>query len=66
MASKFFFHIINWLTYFYFQINIAEAATPTADLPSTLSKSETPKEDEVDLELYPLSGNIERERDEKL
>lgn len=31
-----------------------------------VTRSTVPQEDEVDLQLYPMSGNIQRERDEKL
>ncbi|XP_038211734.1 nuclear protein localization protein 4 homolog [Zerene cesonia] len=34
--------------------------------PSVLRKQNVPQEDEVDLQLYQLSGNIQRQRDEKL
>lgn len=38
------------------------ASTPQSDKPVP----EAPQEDDVDLELYKMSGNIERQRDEKL
>lgn len=33
---------------------------------SGLKKQNVPQEDEVDLQLYQMSGNIQRERDDKL
>ncbi|XP_023935110.2 nuclear protein localization protein 4 homolog [Bicyclus anynana] len=43
-----------------------EAGPSSAPVSLPTTKSNTPAEDEVDLQLYRLSGNIQRQRDDKL
>nr|XP_034830337.1 nuclear protein localization protein 4 homolog [Maniola hyperantus] len=43
-----------------------EAGPSSVALPTSATKPSAPAEDEVDLQLYRLSGNIQRQRDDKL
>lgn len=45
---------------------VAGPSSAATKPPSTATKSNGPVEDEVDLQLYGLSGNIQRQRDDKL